>query len=82
MDIDQASNFLIGTILIGLGLCVITVAIVFINNIISKFWKPVNFGYFFPKSMVDQQPTRFATQEELQKVEPSVDNIPVTTAQK
>jgi len=74
MDIDQASNFLIGTILIGLGLCVITVAIVFINNIISKFWQPVNFGYFFPKSMLDQQPKRFATEEEMQKVEPSIVN--------
>jgi len=73
MDIDQASNFLIGTILIGLGLCIITVAIVFINNIISKFWQPVNFGYFFPKSMVEQ-PTRFATEEEMQKVEPSIVN--------
>jgi len=74
MDIDQASNFLIGTILIGLGLCIITVAIVFINNIISKFWQPVNFGYFFPKSMLDQQPKRFATEEEMQKVEPSIVN--------
>jgi len=81
MDIDQASNFLVGTILIGLGLCVITVAIVFINNIVSKFWQPVNFGYFFPKSMVEQ-PTRFATQEELQKVEPSVDSTIINTSQK
>jgi hypothetical protein len=41
MDIDTASNFLVGSILFGLGLTVLTIAIVVINNIFSKYWKPV-----------------------------------------
>ena len=73
MDVDQASNFLIGSILIGLGVAVLTVVVVFVNNVFSKYWKPVNFGYFFPKSMLEQ-PTRFATQEEMQKVDPTLNN--------
>ena len=74
MNIDQASNFLVGTILMGIGFCVITVIIVAINNLLHKFWKPVNFGNFAPKYMFDT-PQRFATPEELKKIEPTVDPV-------
>lgn len=47
MDIDQASNFLAGTILFGIGCILITVIVLVINNIIHKYWK--TFGWkFFP----------------------------------
>jgi hypothetical protein len=47
MSIDQASSFLVGSLLTGLGFIVITVAIVIMNNIIHKYWK--SFGWkFFP----------------------------------
>lgn len=44
MTLDQASNFLIGCILTGLGFGVIGVVLVFLNNIFHKFWKPIEFG--------------------------------------
>ena len=44
MNLDQASNFLIGCILTGLGFGVIGVVVVFLNNLFHKFWKPIEFG--------------------------------------
>jgi hypothetical protein len=41
MDIDQASVFLAGSILTCLGFVVITIAILTVNNLVAKFWKPI-----------------------------------------
>lgn len=41
MDINQASTFLAGSILTGLGFVIIIIAAVAINNILHKYWKPV-----------------------------------------
>ena len=43
MDMDQASVFLAGSILTGLGFIVIVATAVVINNIIHKYWK--SFGW-------------------------------------
>jgi len=74
MDIEQASNFLVGTILMGIGFCIIAVIVVAINNLLHKFWKPVNLTYFGPKYMFET-PQRFATPEELQKIEPTAEPV-------
>ena len=41
MDVDSAAELLAGSILTGLAFIVIVATIVVINNIISKYWKPV-----------------------------------------
>ncbi len=41
MDMNQAAVFLAGSILTSLGLVVLVIGAVVINNIIDKFWKPV-----------------------------------------
>jgi|APGre2960657373_1045057.scaffolds.fasta_scaffold62482_1 hypothetical protein len=41
MDIDIASTFLAGGVLVVAGFIVIVAGICAINNIIHKFWKPV-----------------------------------------
>ena len=64
MDIDQASTFLCGSILIGLGLVVIGSTVVAINNIFSRYWKPVQWVHTMP-GMANQ---RFATEEELKNL--------------
>jgi hypothetical protein len=71
MDMDQAAVFLAGSILTALGFVVFVIAIVIVNNIIHRWWKPLGwtFGWIAP-------PTRFATPEELEqapKIEPVVD---------
>lgn len=41
MDMDNAAAFLGGSILFGLGVIAIGIAILVINNLFSKYWKPV-----------------------------------------
>lgn len=41
MDMDQAAVFLSGSILTALGFIVIVGAVVVVNNILHKYWKPV-----------------------------------------
>jgi hypothetical protein len=68
MDMDQAAVFLAGSILTALGVIVVVAAAVVINNIISKYWKPVRI--FTPDSWNFNPPQRFIDQHEITKVEP------------
>jgi hypothetical protein len=70
MDMDQAAVFLAGSILTALGFVVLVAAIVAINNIISKYWKPVRI--FSADSWNLNPPVRYATEEELAKIEPKI----------
>jgi hypothetical protein len=74
MDVENAANILAGSILTGLAFIICVIVIVIINNIFNKYWKPVQWIKYddrFP-------PTRFATQEELdkslEKKEPTIVN--------
>ena len=69
MTIDTASNFLVGSIMYTIALVVIIAGITFINNILSKYWKPVKIWlpHYF------NEPQRFATQEEVAKIAPTLD---------
>jgi hypothetical protein len=71
MTIEQAGNFLIGSILVGLGFCIITVAILVINNLFHKYWKPVTWG-FLPESMKGNY--RFQ-QEHVEHYEPKMEPL-------
>jgi hypothetical protein len=41
MNMDQAAVFLAGSILTMLGFIVLASGVIIINNLISKYWKPV-----------------------------------------
>ena len=63
MTIDQAATFLVGSILFSIGLTVLVVTAVVINNVIHAFWK--SFGWkFFPA---------FIEKEEIKLEEPTMD---------
>jgi len=69
---DQAAVWLAGSILTVLGFVVIIVGVVFINNILHKFWKPVTlFSADSWKAL--NPPQRFASQEELDRVAPHLE---------
>ena len=59
MNIDQASAFLVGSILIGLAVCVLSVVILVVNNLFSRFWKTVHWSKY-----EWLQPGRFVTPED------------------
>lgn len=71
---EQASVFLSGSILIMLGLIVVFIGLVAINNVIYKFWKPIKLWQFH-----DYPPSRFATHDEVQKMEPQIGEDPPLT---
>jgi len=65
MNMDQAATFLAGSILTGLGFIVVFAAVLVINNILHKYWKPVQIiKWDVPP------PMRFATDEEVKKLDP------------
>jgi len=72
MDIDTAAEILAGSILTGLALIAFVITIVVINNIISKYWKPVRI--FTADSWNFNPPSRFIDQEEV-KIPPSLDKF-------
>ena len=63
MDMDQAAVFLAGSILTALGFIVVVAAVVAINNILHKYWKPVRI--FTSDSWMLNAPNRYVTQEEI-----------------
>jgi len=65
MDMDQAAVFLAGSILTCLGFIVVAMAILVINNLCSKYWKPITWIRYDTDS--HELPPRFITQEELDK---------------
>lgn len=62
MNIEQASTFLVGSILIAIGSVIIIAAVIFVNNILHKYWKPVKI--FTPDSWKGFYPP---TQEQITK---------------
>jgi hypothetical protein len=67
MDMDQAAVFLAGSILTMMGFIVITIGVIVINNLISKYWKRLD---WFNLSW-NQETARFVTPEELEKIDKS-----------
>jgi hypothetical protein len=66
MDMDQAAVFLAGSVLTMMGFVVIVTGIVIINNILNKYWRPVQF--FVPEVFRhNSAPVRFAEPHELDK---------------
>jgi hypothetical protein len=46
MDIDSAATFFVGSILVCAGMLVIAGMIVLLNNVFSRYWKPVTWTVF------------------------------------
>jgi hypothetical protein len=71
MDMDQAAVFLAGSILTALGFLVVIAAIIIVNNILHKYWKPVRI--FTADSWTAMNPPmRYATPEEVEEIKSNV----------
>jgi HKD family nuclease len=74
---DQAAVFLAGSILTALGFIVVIGAAVLVNNLLSKYWKPVRI--FTSDSWNINPPVVVETEP---KIEPKIDSTTRTTKQK
>ena len=68
---DQAAVFLAGSILTMLGFIVVVAGVVAVNNLISKYWKPVRIFTADSWSAMNP-PQRFAHEDELAKIKTHV----------
>ena len=72
MDMDQAAVFLSGSILTAIGFVVVIIAVVFVNNVLHKYWKPVRI--FTADSFNVNPPQRFETPKEIVRIAPHLDD--------
>jgi hypothetical protein len=66
MNVENAAVFLANSILVGAGFCIVFIVVIFINNLLHKYWKPVRI--FSADSWHINPPQRFATDDEIQKM--------------
>ena len=61
MTIESAATFFVATILIGFGVIVIAVILLTLNNLFSRFWKPIKWNVYMPFILTEdprvEQPT-------------------------
>jgi hypothetical protein len=48
MTVEQAANFLVGSLLVCIGLIIISMTIIFVNNMIHLFWKRLDMFTWIP----------------------------------
>jgi hypothetical protein len=74
MDVDSAATFLSCAILFGAGFAILGITVIFLNNIVHKYWKPVRI--FTADSWAPfngLSTTRFAEPHEVEPVNKTVD---------
>jgi len=67
MDVDNAAYFLASTILFAVGMIILCLALILLNNIFARFWKPVKLTMLEP---IFNHEGRFVQES---KVEPTVE---------
>lgn len=80
MTLEQSATFIVGSILVMLGLVVIALGSVVINNIFHRYWKPVTLFSkdsftLFGNTTTVADPMATLTQEEYDKLVQHLDNI-------
>jgi hypothetical protein len=48
MEVQASINFLVGSILFSIGIVVISAMIVAVNNLFSRYWKPIKWQIYNP----------------------------------
>jgi len=70
-EVVQAANFVTGSVLVSLGLIVIVSTILVINNLFTRFWKPVRiFTYVVKQVPLEQAPA--SVQQQYAQQEPAM----------
>ncbi len=80
MNLESYAMFLVGTILVSTSIIVIGLMLLFLNFIFTKYWRPVNFGYWAPFWVTDfviktSGPRRFMTEEEFAEYQKQLNTL-------
>ena len=68
MDMSQAATFLGASILISIGIILLAILLIILNNLFSAFWKPVKIMRFH-----DPYHTTYSTEPILERVQPTLE---------
>ena len=74
-EVIQAANFVTSSILVCLGIILIIVTILIINNLFSKYWRPIKvFTYIAAKISAEDAATMEENREvtEIKKPQPTI----------
>lgn len=69
MDIVSAATFFVGSILFSFGGIVIALTILLLNNVYSKYWKPIEWRIFPDTTYHFIEPTHEVKKEKDEKVQ-------------
>lgn len=69
MDLDTYLTFTMASLLISIGVIFISLTLIVLNNLFSKYWKKVTLVEFIPRDSL--QPTRFVEPEEIKEIDKS-----------
>ena len=71
VEVIQAANFVTGALLISLGIIIIVGAILLINNMFTRFWRPIKvFTYIAAKISPEDAATMEAAKEQRRATQP------------
>ena len=48
MTVEQAATFFVASILTGFGVIIIAMILLALNNLFSKYWKPIKWNVYVP----------------------------------
>lgn len=67
MDLDSYLTFAMASLLISIGTIFIALTLILLNNLVHKYWKPVQF--FTKDSWIFTPPARFADPHEVTPID-------------
>jgi hypothetical protein len=54
MTVDSAATFFVASILVGFGVIVIAMILLALNNLFSRFWKPIKWSLYLPAYPIEE----------------------------
>lgn len=70
VEVIQAANFVTGALLISLGIIVIVGAILLINNMFTKFWRPIKVFTYIAAKISPEDAAAMEVSKEQRKPQP------------
>jgi len=69
MTVDSAATFFVASILVGFGVITITGVLLLVNNLFSRFWRPIKWNVYMPFIPIEEpklEPTANTAKSEVQ----------------
>jgi hypothetical protein len=72
VEVIQAANFVTGALLISLGILIIISAILLINNMFTRFWRPIKIFTYIAAKISPEDAAAMEASKEQRKPQPTL----------